>query len=75
MEVTRNGALKSEVKHQACKAAKLSICLNDTIYQNKYLRAEPQVRIYKSDTRPVLTHATEASAVTYRAKQIINLQE
>jgi hypothetical protein len=44
VEATSNGVLKSEVKHQACKAARLSGCLKNTMYRNKYLRAEPQVR-------------------------------
>jgi hypothetical protein len=48
VEVTSDGALQSEVKHQTYKAARLSGCLNDTIWWNKYLRQESKVRIYKS---------------------------
>jgi hypothetical protein len=46
VEVTSDGALQSEVKHQAYKAHRLSGCLNDTIWQNKYLRQEIRMRIY-----------------------------
>jgi hypothetical protein len=71
VKVTSNGALKSEVKHQACKAVRLSGYLYDTVYRNKYLRTEPEERVYKTVTLPVLTHPTEAKAITCRTKEII----
>jgi hypothetical protein len=36
VEVTRDGALQSEIKHEVCKVARLSGCLNDTIWRFKY---------------------------------------
>jgi len=68
VEVTSDGALQSEVKHQTYKAARLSGCLNDTIWWNKYLRQESKVRIYKSVIWPVLTHATETCTDTSKTK-------
>jgi hypothetical protein len=75
VEVTSKGALKSKSSIKSCEGARLPGCLGDTIYRNRYLRAEPQVRIHKSVTRRVLTHATAATAVTCIAKQIVDLQE
>jgi len=67
---TSDGASQSEVKYQAYKAAKLSGCLNDTIWRYKYLRQETKMRIYKSVIRPVLTYAAETRADTSKTKQI-----
>jgi hypothetical protein len=64
VEVTSDGAQQSEVKHQAYKAARLCGCLNDTIWRNKYLRQETEMRSYKSVIRPVLTYAAETRADT-----------
>jgi hypothetical protein len=44
MEIS-NGALKSEVKHQASKSATLSGYLNDIIWRNTYLKTELNVII------------------------------
>jgi hypothetical protein len=68
MKVTSDGALQSEVKHQAYKATKLSGCVNDTIWHNKYLRQETKMGIYKSVILPVLTYAVETHADTSKTK-------
>ena len=51
--------LNTEVRHQAIKASRISGCLNETIWSNKYLRNEAKVRIYKSVVRPIPTYAAE----------------
>jgi hypothetical protein len=48
VEITSNGTLQSEVKHQAYKGSRLLGCLNDIMWKNKCLRLEPKVRICKS---------------------------
>jgi len=72
---TSDGASQSEVKYQAYKAAKLSGCLNDTIWRNKYLRQETKVRIYKSVIRPDLTYAAGTCADTSKTKHILETTE
>jgi hypothetical protein len=75
VEVTGDVALQSKVKHEVYKAARLSGCLNGTIWRNKYLRQETKVRNYKSVLRPVLTYATETCADTSKTKQISETTE
>jgi hypothetical protein len=68
VEITSNGELQSEVKHQAYKGARLSGCLNDIIWKNKYLSLGPKVRIYSSVVQPVLTYAAEIRADTSKTE-------
>ena len=49
-----------EVKHETAKALRVSGCLNDTIWNNKHLRKEAKVRIFKSVVRPILTRPETA---------------
>ena len=60
-----------EVKHQAAKPLRISGCLNDTIWNNKHLRKEVKVRIYKSVVRPILTYAAETRPETAKTTQIL----
>jgi hypothetical protein len=55
-------ALQSKVKHQAYKGARLSSCLNDAPWQNKYVGIEPNVIIHKSVVQLVHTCAAETDA-------------
>jgi hypothetical protein len=47
--------LKQEVRIQAMKAARISGCLYNLIWINKYMSIECKARIYKTSVRPVLT--------------------
>jgi len=47
VQFTSSKDLTTEVKHQAIKASRISGCLNETIWSNKYLRNEAKVRFYK----------------------------
>ena len=64
-----------EVKHQAAQALRSSACLNDTIWNNKHLRKEAKVRIYKSVVRPILTYAAETRPETAKTTQILEAAE
>jgi hypothetical protein len=74
-EITSNGALQSEVQHQVHKSARISGCLNDAIWPNKYLRLEAKVRIYKSVVRPILTYYVETRADISKTKQLLETTE
>jgi hypothetical protein len=45
-----------------------------TIWQNKYLRQETKMRIYKSVIQPVLTYATKTHTDTSKTKQILETE-
>ena len=63
-----------EVK-QAAKALRISGCLNDAIWNNKHLRKEAKVRIYKSVVRPILTYVAETRPETAKTTQILEAAE
>jgi hypothetical protein len=48
--------LKQEVRTQVTRAARISGCLYNLIWLNKYMSTESKVRIYKTNVRPVLTY-------------------
>ena len=50
VQITSSKDLTTEVSHPAIKASRISGCLNETIWSNKYLRTEAKVRIYKTNT-------------------------
>ena len=60
---------------KAIKASIISVCLNGTIWSNKYLRNEAKVRIYKSVVRPILTNAAETRTDTAKTMQILEVTE
>jgi hypothetical protein len=41
------------------KSTRISRCLNDAIWINKYLCREPKIRIHTSVIRPILTYTVE----------------
>jgi hypothetical protein len=57
------------------KATRLSGCLNDTIWRNKYLWHETKLRSYKSVIRPVLTYEAETRVDTSKTKQVLETRE
>ena len=75
VQITSSKDLTTEVKHQANKASRISGCLNETIWSNKYLRNEAKVRIYKSIVRPVLTYAAETRTDTAKTVQMSEVTE
>ena len=75
IQITSYQDLEMEVKHQAAKALRISGCLNDTIWNNKHLRKDAKVRIYKSVVRPILTYAAETRPETAKTTQILEAAE
>ena len=67
--------LTLEVGQQALKAPRISGCLNETVWSNKLLRIDPNVRIYKSVVRPILTYAAETRSDTAKTRQILETTE
>jgi len=75
VQITSSKDLTTEVRHQAIKASKISGCLNETIWSNKYLRTEAKVRIYKNIVRPTLTYAAETRTDTAKTRQLLEVTE
>ena len=75
VQITSSKDLTTEVRHQAIKASRISGCLNETIWSNKYLRTEAKVRIYKSIVRPTLTYAAETRTDTAKTRQLLEVTE
>ena len=57
------------------KAARISGCLYNLIWSNKYMSTECKVRIYKPNVRPVLTYASETRAETAYTQQLLRTTE
>lgn len=49
----------------------LSGCLNDKVWQNKYLSLQPKVKIYRTVVKPVLTYSADSRADTSKTEQIL----
>ena len=75
IQITSDKNLTLEVGQQAFKASRISRCLNDTVWSNKFLRLGPKVRIYKSVVRLILTYAAETRSVAAKTKQILETSE
>ena len=58
-EISAKRDLKQEMRVQATKAARISGCVYNTIWFNKYMSTERKVRIYKTIMCPVLAYASE----------------
>jgi len=74
-EISALRDLKQEVRIQATKAARISGCLCNLIWLNKYMSTEYKVRIYKTNVRPVLTYASETGAETACTQQLLRTTE
>lgn len=75
VNISSSNNTAQEVKMQATKAAVVSGCLRDFIWQNKYMNIESKVRIYKTCVRPILTYAAETRADTSKTKQMTRTTE
>jgi len=75
VEISAKRDLKQEVRIQAMKAARISGCLYNIIWSNKYMSTECKVRIYKTNVRPVLTYALETRAETTCTQQLLQTTE
>jgi hypothetical protein len=61
-EISAKRDLKQGVRTQASRAARISGCLYNLIWLNKYVSTDSKVRIHKTNVRPVLTYASETRA-------------
>ena len=57
------------------RAARISGCLYNLVWLNKYMSTEIKVRIYKTIVRPVLTYASEMRAETTYTQQLLRTIE
>jgi len=74
-EISAKRDLKQELRVQATKAARISGCLYNTIWSNKYMSTESKVRIYKTNVRPVLAYTSETRAETTYTQQLLRTTE
>ena len=75
VHITSSKDLTMEVRHQAIKVSRISGCLNETMWSNKYLRNEAKVRIYKNIVRPILTYVAETRTDTAETRQLLEVTE
>lgn len=74
-QISSQSNLYKEVRQQAQKGARISGCLRDIVWRNKYLSVESKTKIYKTIVRPVLCYAAETRAETSRTKQLMRTTE
>ena len=70
-----SGNFYDEVQTQVMKAAKVSECLRDVVWNNKYMSKDCKTRIYKNYIRPILTHSVETRAETTKTKNRLQVAE
>ncbi len=71
VEISAKRDLKQEVKMQTMKAARISGCICNLTWHNKYMSTDCKVRIYKTNVCPVLTYASETRAETTYTQQLL----
>ena len=69
-----SGNIYDEVQAQVMKA-KISGCLRDVVWNNKYMSKDFKTRIYKTRTGPILTYAVETRAKTTKTKNQLQVAE
>jgi hypothetical protein len=72
---TSQGLLQDEVKGQINKANRISGCLNDTVWNNKYISRETKSRIYKTVVKQILADAAEARPDTAYSNKALETAE
>lgn len=75
IQITSHQDLETEVKTQSIKALRISGCLNNAVWSNKFLKTEAKVRIYKTMIRPILTYAAETRPDTSKTRQMLETAE
>ena len=74
--LTSNNRADEEMKHQLLKTRRIAGCMNNFIWNNKYLTQEAQTRVYKSTIHSVISYASETkpdTAATQRKRQTIEM--
>lgn len=67
--ISAYGDLKSIVKNQISKSARIARALRPTIWRNNCIFTESKVRIYKACVRPVLTYTAETRLTPPKQKE------
>ena len=73
--LTSDRNLYNEVKDQAIRGARMSGCLKDIVWRNKFMSTEAKVKIYKAAVRPIISYAVETRADTTRTEQLLRSTE
>lgn len=73
VEISSSQDRKKEVQDQINKAARISGCLKEIIWRNKY--REAKIRICKTYVRPIMTYAAETRADTKKTKSMARTTE
>jgi len=72
-EITSYGNLQNGVREQTMKAFRVSGCLRDIVWKNKYLNISSKIR--ESTIRPVITYAAETRPDTSKTLQMMRMVE
>ncbi|XP_057653777.1 uncharacterized protein LOC130892390 [Diorhabda carinulata] len=75
IEISGYGDIETEVRQQTIKAARAAKCLNDTIWENKYISIEANSRTYKTVIRPIMTYTTETRPDAAKTKRLLETNE
>ena len=75
IDITSQGLLQDDVKCQINEANRISGCLNDTVWNNKYISRGTKSRIYKTVVRPILAYVAEARPDTGCSKKALETAE
>jgi hypothetical protein len=68
IKLMSDGNTEREVCEQLMKANRITGCLDDCVWRNKYLNKETKVRIYKSVVRPIMTYVCETRPDSMKIK-------
>ncbi|KAJ4451851.1 hypothetical protein ANN_03329 [Periplaneta americana] len=76
VDITSDRHIINEVRNQTQKAARISGCVRDVVWKNKYLNTESKIKIYKTAVRPILIYGTETIVETIKkTKQLMRTTE
>ncbi|XP_045466793.1 uncharacterized protein LOC123675479 [Harmonia axyridis] len=75
MMISSNQDRTGEIKDQANKAARISGALRDIVWNNKHMRNQTKIRIYKTIVRPIMTYGIETRADTKVMKNALRTTE
>lgn len=73
--ISAYGDLRSTVKNQVNKSARIAGALKSIIWRNNCISKKSKVRIYKACVRPVMTYAAETRADTTLMKRMYRTSE
>ena len=73
--VTSDRNLYNEVKDQTIRGARMSGCLKDIVWRNKFMSTKAKVEIYKAAVRPMITYAVKTRADTTRTEHLLRSAE